>query len=65
MLSSNAILFLLGTLSLTDVGGILPVNGQNGDNQAPLGLAIGECQTVVDCGGGPGVLIRSPGILEC
>lgn len=53
---SNTILFLLGTLTLTDVGGILPVNGEN---QAPLGLSIGECQTVIDCGGGPGVLILS------
>ena len=53
---SNTILFLLGTLTLTDVGGILPVNGEN---QAPLGLSIGECQTVIDCGGGAGVLILS------
>ena len=62
---SNTILFLLGTLSLTDVGGILPVNGQNGQDQAPLGLSLGECQTVIDCGGGPGVLLLSRGIIEC
>ena len=53
MLSKN-VFFLLGTLSLTYVGGILPVSG-----------SIGECQTVVDCGGGPGVLILSLEFVVC
>ena len=59
---SHTILLLLGTLSLTDVGVVLPVHGQN---QAALGLSISECQTVIDCGGGSGVFILSLVFLKC